>query len=58
MKEIESGAKGRGVREGEVVIVEGSSCEKDLKLIGREFHRRGKELWTERSHKLGGKGWK
>ena len=27
---IESGANGRGVREGEVMVIEGGNCEKDL----------------------------
>ena len=49
MRERESGAKQTGVRKGKVMVVEGDSCEKDLRLIGREFHRRGKELRKERS---------
>ena len=32
----ESGAKGRRVREGKVVVVEGGSCEKDLRFVGRK----------------------
>ena len=34
------------------VVDEGGSCEKDLTLLGREFQRRQKELWKERSMNL------
>ena len=37
-----------GVREGEVMVVEGGSCEKYLKVVGREFHRQEEELRNER----------
>ena len=39
----------RGVREGEVTVIEGSSGEKDRRLIGRDFHRREEELRKGRS---------
>ena len=41
-----------GKREREVMVVEGGSCEKDLRLVGREFHRHGDELQKERSENL------
>ena len=31
------------------VVGEGGSCEKDLRLVGREFHRRGEEFLKGRS---------
>ena len=34
------------------MLAEGGSCEKDLRLVGQEFHRRGVELRKERSEKL------
>ena len=41
------------------MVVEGGSCEKDLKLVGREVQSRGEELRKERSvnFKFGGDGW-
>ena len=46
LRERENGAKGRRVREEEVMIglVEVGSCEKDLRLVVKEFHRRVEEL--------------
>ena len=35
-----------------IVTGEGGSCEKDLRLIDREFQRRGEELQKERSENL------
>ena len=34
------------------MAVEGGSCEKDLRLVGREFHRRGTELRKNRPKSL------
>ena len=34
------------------MVGEGGSCEKDLRLVGREFQRRGEELRKEQSDKL------
>ena len=50
--ERESGVKGRRVSEGKVMVVEVGSCDKDLKLIGREFQRLGEKLQKERSENL------
>ena len=52
MREKENEANGRGVREGMDVVGEGGSCEKDLRLVGREFQRRGEELQKKRSENL------
>ena len=48
----ESGANGRVVREREIMVVEGSSCEKYLILVSREFHRLREELRKERPENL------
>ena len=48
----ESEANERGVSDGMDVVGEGGSFEKDLRLIGREFPRRGEELRKERSENL------
>ena len=34
------------------VVGEGESSEKDMRLIGREFHRQGKELRMKQSENL------
>ena len=34
------------------MVGEDWSCEKDLKLVGREFHRQGEELCKEQSEDL------
>ena len=52
MRERESGAKRRGQREREVMVVEGGSCEIDRRLVSEEFHRRGEKLQKERSANL------
>ena len=41
LRERKSRAKGRGVREGKVMVVEGGSKEKDLRLVGRVPKIRG-----------------
>ena len=51
-----SGSNGRGVREEMSMVGEGS-CEKDLRLVGREFQRRGEELRKERSENLSLEVW-
>ena len=52
MRDRESRANARGVTKGIDVIGECGSCEKDLRLIDREFQRRGEILWRERSENL------
>ena len=34
------------------MVLEDGSCEKDRRLVGREFHRRGEELRKKRSENL------
>ena len=34
------------------MVREGLICEKNLRLLGREFHRRGEELWKEQLENL------
>ena len=34
------------------MVREGWNCEKDLRLVGREFQRRGEELRKERSENV------
>ena len=47
-----SGVTGRGAREEMNMIGEDGSCEKDLRLFGKEFHKRVKVLWKERSENV------
>ena len=47
MRDRESGVNGRGVRDNMDVVGEGRSFEKDLRLIGSGFQRRGEELRKE-----------
>ena len=35
-----------------VMVVKGDGCEKDLRLVSREIHRRGEKLRNERSENL------
>ena len=41
-----------------VVLGKGVSCEKDIRLVGRKFERRGKELRKRQSGILSGDEWK
>ena len=52
MRERQSRATGRGVRETEALVVEGGCCEKDLRLVGSELYRKGDELRMKLSENL------